>query len=212
MLKVPHYTYCLILLFSCLSSKEEIIDLIPDPEITQKPPSWIIADFHTFNLAFYGCEEIKSNRNWNALNDSVYLTVDKIPDSIIVFETRGIEKFELIRTNENSLSVKGCDNQFLDLVDWRHSYDQPETLQISKHTFQLSQAAPTIDAFPSYSSEDFERELKKVELHLGTNNWSNSKQYGYETKRITSRTFFRAKAWFNNGDSTQKSIVLHYVN
>ena len=76
----------------------------------------------------------------------------------------------------------------------------------------LTNIAPTIDAFPSYASEDFERELKKVELPLGTNNWSNSKQYGYETKRITSRTFFRAKAWFNNGDSTQTSIVLHYVN
>lgn len=210
MLKVYHFVFCFCFLLSCSASEQEKISYETNSNEEINTPAFVVADFHTFNLAFFGCEEIKSNRNWNALNDSIYLTVNKMPDSIVVYETRGIENLRLNKTNELSARVKGADSQFLDLVDWRHHYGPTNTLQLNNRIFSMSSDDYLIEAFPNYTG--IEKEIKRVEMNLGTDNWSRTKAIGFNLNTVISRTFFEAKAWFNNGDSTRKSIVLHYVN
>lgn len=103
MLKVYHFVFCFCFLLSCSASEQEKISYETNSNEEINTPAFVVADFHTFNLAFFGCEEIKSNRNWNALNDSIYLTVNKMPDSIVVYETRGIENLRPLQNDQPML-------------------------------------------------------------------------------------------------------------
>lgn len=212
------FNFLLILLCVACSSPEESGD-VAEPEeksdlkdVIREMPPFVIADFHTFNLVFFGCERVESNRNWEALNDSVYLTVTQMPDSIEIFETRGIEKFILMRQNEVSMRVKGADGQHLDLVDWKHDYTSVDTMVLDGFKFRKSKPDPVASFSYEFQSDELDNGIREVEQVIGSQNWSTTRSSGYDTQAFYSRTFYEVKAWFNNGDSTRKMIILHYAS
>ena len=184
-----------------------------DPkDVIKELPSFVEADFHTFNLAFFGCEKVETNRNWDAMNDSLYVTVNGRVDSIQVFQLRGIDSMLLVKTNEVSVRVRGADGQNLDLVDWKHSYTEPMIIKRNKFKYHQTESDPAPKLDFEFPITDLDDGIKSVEEVLETDNWSKTKETGYQTQDIYSRTFYEARAWFNNGDSTRKMIVLHYLD
>jgi hypothetical protein len=206
----------LVIVCSCSESEKSDRDnakpQIDTSEVIKDLPVYLEVDFKTFNLALWGCEKIESNRNWETYNDSVYLTVNKSTDSILIFETHGIEELVLTEQHELSKRVRGKDGTNLDLVDWVHEYLVLDTLSMINFQFK-----PTpISVEPKFKSElnqdSLDYQILKIENEIGLANWSVTKSEGYQVQDYISRTFYRINAVYNNGDSAEKIVILHYAN
>ncbi|MBL4703912.1 MAG: hypothetical protein JKY54_05290 [Flavobacteriales bacterium] len=196
---------------SCEESADSKKPIIKHADVLKELPTFVEVNFRSFSLAFWGCDQVESNRNWNALNDSVYLTVNKMPDSIQIFSMHGIENLSILRKDELSKRVKDQNGTHLDLVDWRHEYSPTDTLQRVNFKFQWNNDNPE----PKFSSEilpsEIEQEILRLKSVIGATNWQLDNKEDYQVIDYYSRTFYEVKAWFNNGDSTLKTIVFHYA-
>ncbi len=185
----------------------------PEDVIREIPPLAVV-DFTTFDIGFFGCERVESNRVWDIFGDSIYLTVTTMPDSAEVFELRGVEDMIIRSRHEVSARIKGTDGANLDLVDSEHAYTYWDTLHRENHRYHWSEAKfpETMEFLTNYPAMD--SAINYIEADLGTNNWSSSKQAGnsYPVVPYFSRTFFEVFVTFNNGNKLRKIIILHYAN
>jgi len=205
------------LVFSACSDSQVIEpgDLKPEidtSKVIKELPIYLEVDFKTFNLAYWGSEKVESNRNWETYNDSVYLTVNRPTDSILIYDTHGIEELVFIQQHELSKRVKGADGTNLDLVDWEHEYSTPDTLPMVNFQFQPGSIPTGLSFKTTLNQDSLEHQILKIENRIGSTNWSSTKSEGYLIQDYVSRTFYRLKAQYNNGDSMEKIVIFHYAN
>lgn len=201
-------------LFSCSTDSADPIQLetdIPnlDPNDVIKPlPSFTRAEFRTFNLAFWGTEVVHSNRNYNTFQDSIYFTVKGKVDSITLFEVNGVEDLQLFKTDESSVQVNSRVAAPLTLVDWAHGYSNAIQLPYSNLMFSdgaISTPELVVEEAP------LKQAIEAYETEFGQSLWSPNPDFYTDRVIVHSRSFYDAKAQFNNGDSMTYHVVLHFV-
>lgn len=208
-------------IFVFVGCSEEVIDE-PETEITVPEtetyrdvinhlPNYVLADFSTFDLAFWGSETIESNRNYDVFKDSIYLTIGGSIDSIEIFKMRGVEDFYLTQQAEGSIRISSPDSSELTFVDWKHWYSTIDTLDRTKFKF-WNKPTEMLEAKISYTDEELMAAIVDYEEEYGAKLWSTHPSVLESAKVVHSRSIYRASVLFNNGEQRNYSVVLQHVN
>ncbi len=170
-----------------------------------------LADFTEYDIILYGCTKLDNPKNWEALNDSFYLYMDKLPDSMLIYQSAGIEEMKVSYQEEWSLMVKG--DPPLVLSDYRHFYPKKRYCKQNLKTFYLPEVKMHDNFLMKVGYNRVAEEVARVEKELGDDRWTKGgiKNDGPRNLIARTRGTLKFKAKFNNGLENVKTIVIQFA-